>query len=1456
MREVQGSECDLLEVCCSHDSRLTETVIQHGGIAYRVGMENHMDLTTEVGAERARQFADAVKPRWMWISTPCGPNSPLQNLNQKTAEQIKKLKQKRRKAKAIIRHAITLAEEQVHRGGHVGWEWPRRNLAWHFPEVKRFLDQLAREGLRHQVHLDGCQVGVVSPDTHEPMLKPWRIETTCKHMGHALNRQCNHEHEHVECVGHDRPYHSALYPRKMCTIMSRVIMDQSRIKDRDECERTFAATDVREHVVDEKQLRSMKEAVRRLHVRAGHPSNKALYMMLKARGVRQDILDIAKEMHCDECMEIKLPTPHKTVSFHTCNVLWECLQADIAQFVHGDEVVHVLVMVDEASRFAAGYELFRHDRKTSRNATTEEVIRGFEQAWCQYHGYPGILRTDPEGCFRGLALGQWCASRGIELAPCVGEDHGQIGVVESLIGKLKNDAKALMRLETCDPYVGVLHVITAHNQMDRIGGFAPAQWAYGRLPTMDNRLFEGSHSLPFHSTEATMGTDLRANLNLRVKAEEQYRRTQALDKVNRALNSKPRPFQVFLPGDLVYYRRYKTPHSQQASHMTVDQAKLGLARWFGPARVLSTETRSTMDPDTRKPAQVVWIIAGGRLKRCSPHQLRHASEKEKILAEASEAITMPWSFNSLMSMVERGQFEKFDDLEEDESDPRSRLRELSDVRGKKRSQSLPQEQNKTPKGPQKEATAQPKTHAQRPSEVSGGARKVSGSRIRSRSGAHRPQHGPPSGDRDRARSHGSELENHPQFKAAQQRAPDRRAPQTPGVVHEEVLGPEKQTQPSSTWSKPASSSSPAMTLNDLLDAEKTFLIADGDPVTDMVYMSVPLPETNGDMKQFVKNSEKWVSKKMKKGVEIKWKDVPVDRLEDFKKAKTKELSNWIREKAVRLVSKDVPAHRIMKMRWIYTVKEDNSAKARIVIIGYQDPDLTNLNTTSPTMSRRSRSLFLTVCACKGWSILKGDVRGAFLQGLETETEREVFARPVVELAEELGGNKFSVVQIQKACYGLANAPAQWHASISQKMREAGFIQLATEPCGWKLVATNEDGEVELLGLAVAHVDDFLFGGCSNDPRWQRAVDFLYQAYKWSPWEIDAFSHCGVQVLQKPDGTTMLNHAEYCEGIELIQFDSKEEKREPTDSERSQLRGALGALQWRVYQTGPQHGARLSLLQSQLAHPTIQTLKDANKLIRETYAGRQIGLKYQKLNVEKLEDVTFVAWSDAAVGNRVNLDSSGGYVIGACDPSIVQGKPSHVNLVSWKSGKLPRIARSSLSAEIQAFSLAEEELMYIRLQWLEMIGHELPVKDPASIVHRSPGVMVTDARSLFDIIKKGPISTSGFGLKEKYSALDMMSVFQRLAKCQTETRWVHSEAQLADGLTKPVPNAVLLRVLVDGMWTLVDDPTFTSAKRRKRDQRETSSRVFGVCECHSVFVHEADFLLPAFLPWSHDTSFSL
>ena len=598
LREFQGQTIDLLEVCCGPQSPLSQMMEEKGGKVVRLGLHNGFDLSTSVGYEKALRVMIQLKPRWTWFSCPCGPTSPIQHLNERTPDMLARSKKRRAQSRKIATSCISLAKEQHSSGRQFAWEWPRTNDAWHFPAVKALFSYLEASNELFTAKLDGCMVGVRAADNGVLMKKPWMIKCTDASMASALDLRCNKQHEHTECLGHRRASDSAVYPRRFCQIVSRRILMHVPSVQFVSVPEVFGVKEMEplsEQPMDPKELAHLKETIRKLHVRSGHPTNQALVNCLKARGVSQHVLRLAKEHQCDDCQEIRLPHPHMGVTLHKSQVLWHTLQMDIGQLQKGDEVLHFLLMCDEASHLVVGYELFRHHPKQSRNATTEEIIRALETSWIQYHGYPNLLKYDSEGAFRGHNFGVWGQERGIEMHPCPGEDHGAIGDIESLIGKVKSDARTFLRDQDCDVMSGLLHVITAHNTLDRVGGFSPSQWAYGRMESPEGRLFEGGNDDPVLCSQGVPATTMRENLNLRVKAEELYRRSQAAARISRAMNAKPRRVEVFIPGDLVYYRRFKTPslHGQHLSHPGLDATgKPQLSRWYGPARVLATESKS------------------------------------------------------------------------------------------------------------------------------------------------------------------------------------------------------------------------------------------------------------------------------------------------------------------------------------------------------------------------------------------------------------------------------------------------------------------------------------------------------------------------------------------------------------------------------------------------------------------------------------------------------------------------------------------------------------------------------------------------------------------------------------------------------------------------------------------------------------------------------------------------
>ena len=73
----------------------------------------------------------------------------------------------------------------------------------------------------------------------------------------------------------------------------------------------------------------------------------------------------------------------------------------------------------------------------------------------------------------------------------------------------------------------------------------------------------------------------------------------------------------------------------------------------------------------------------------------------------------------------------------------------------------------------------------------------------------------------------------------------------------------------------------------------------------------------------------------------------------------------------------------MKMRWVPVWEEDpeaadgRKAKAHIVILGYQDPDLEAQQPAPPTLTRTTRQLILHMATWLQMKSEKGDVKEAF-----------------------------------------------------------------------------------------------------------------------------------------------------------------------------------------------------------------------------------------------------------------------------------------------------------------------------------------------------------------------------------------------------------------------------------------------------------------------------------------------
>ena len=285
----------------------------------------------------------------------------------------------------------------------------------------------------------------------------------------------------------------------------------------------------------------------------------------------------------------------------------------------------------------------------------------------------------------------------------------------------------------------------------------------------------------------------------------------------------------------------------------------------------------------------------------------------------------------------------------------------------------------------------------------------------------------------------------------------------------------------------------------------------------------------------------------------------------------------------------------MRMRWVLTRKSDGSAKARLVVLGFMAPNLTEVATTSPTMSKVGRNMILTLSAAYGFKIKAGDVTSAFLQtgtSLEDE-ELNVLAPP--ELSAMLGAvpGDDRILRAREAFYGLAHAPRKWWERCVQTMVDGQWQQLLCDKCCFALFepCTGGDGiPPKLIGLAGLHVDDFLLAGDETSKHFLSREKLLNesQAFRWGRWSADSFEFAGSTIKQNEDKSIILSQETYTlRWIEEIPVDETKAHKTPLNpSEISQMRAALGTISWRATQSAPQFLAETSLLLSEIRHDRI------------------------------------------------------------------------------------------------------------------------------------------------------------------------------------------------------------------------------------------------------------------------------
>ena len=478
---------------------------------------------------------------------------------------------------------------------------------------------------------------------------------------------------------------------------------------------------------------------------------------------------------------------------------------------------------------------------------------------------------------------------------------------------------------------------------------------------------------------------------------------------------------------------------------------------------------------------------------------------------------------------------------------------------------------------------------------------------------------------------------------------------------------------------------------------------------------------------------------------------PNERLE-FEEAKTKKVKNWLQTGTVaKMFRHELSPEQILRCRWLYVWKpiedpkeqkalggKSRKAKARLVVLGYMDPQLDTIPRDSPTLGRTSKMLIAQVLTSMRWSLMSFDIKAAFLQG-KTQEDRVIAIEPVPEMTKAMGLKPNEVCRLVKSAYGLIDAPFLWFTELDKTLKELGFISSPFDPC---LYVLHEPKTKELAGILGVHVDDGLCGG--ND-YFQEQIQKLERTFPFGFRKSQNFVFTGIEVTQHNDYSITMSQENYVTKINPIHIQPQRKANlelAVTERERQDLRALIGSLQYASVNTRPDLASRLSFLQSAINQATIDTLIQGNRILHEAKRYKTTCIRIQPIPMDKIR---FLAFSDASFASKKQPESHTGTIITTTHEDIGKNHVCPVNPISWGCKKIQRVVTSTLSAETTSLSTTLDQLSWLRLFWswikdpktdwrqANKTLKELPPTYATATFKQDPSIAVTDCKSLYDLV---------------------------------------------------------------------------------------------------------------------------
>ena len=395
------------------------------------------------------------------------------------------------------------------------------------------------------------------------------------------------------------------------------------------------------------------------------------------------------------------------------------------------------------------------------------------------------------------------------------------------------------------------------------------------------------------------------------------------------------------------------------------------------------------------------------------------------------------------------------------------------------------------------------------------------------------------------------------------------------------------------------------------------------------------------------------------------------REECWRQAMKEEMSSIEQNRTWKLVN--LPhGHRPIGLKWVFKVKRDEVGaivkhKARLVAKGYVQQEGVDFDEVfAPVARMESIRMLLAVAAREGWLVHHMDVKSAFLNG---ELKEEVYVRQPPGFVA--AGHEGKVLKLEKALYGLRQAPRAWNMKLDGSLRKLGFKRCVSEHDMY----TRGSGKTRVVvGI---YVDDLIITGANSEDI-SAFKEEMHRLFRMSDLGLLSY-YLGIEVKQGRNAITLgqvayakkllekagLASCKPCSTPMEVRLKLSTKSTTP-EVDATMYRSLVGSLRYLVH-TRPDIAFAVGYVSRFMEKPRQEHLVAVKHLLRYIAGTTEYGLVYPKLSSG---DNNLIGYSDSDMGGDIDERKCTAGVL------FFLGEMP----VTWQSQKQKAVALSTCEAE--------------------------------------------------------------------------------------------------------------------------------------------------------------------------------